>query len=138
MEEAIQEAQAELQEVMARAERLKEFIAASKKLFARRGASASGPDISGFGPLIPRRRKTNALALEVTAILSDAKRPLHVSEIVAELQRREYRLNAKNPIGTVAVALSRRPDEFEKVGPNTFALVTAAEESEPEDSALVR
>ena len=50
-------------------------------------------------------------------------RPMHVNFIAIELSRKGYPLKAKNPAATVAVALSRRPDQFTKVGPNTFDLV---------------
>ncbi len=130
LEQGIQEAQIELQELMARAERLKEYIAVSKKLLRRSGSMVSEDNVS---PFVPRRRKTNALAQEITTILVSANRPLHVSEIVSELERRNYKLEAKNPAATVAVALSRRPDEFEKVGPNTFALAAIREENGAEN-----
>lgn len=130
LEQGIREAQIELQELMARAERLKEYIAVSKKLLRRSVSRVSEANLSAF---VPRRRKTNALAQEVLTILASANRPLHVSEIIAELERRNYKLEAKNPTATVAVALSRRPDEFEKVGPNTFALAAIREENETEE-----
>ncbi len=130
LEQGIQEAQLELQELMARAERLKEYISVSKKLLRRSGSTISEDNLS---PFVPRKRKTNALAQEITTILVSANRPLHVSEIVSELERRSYKLEAKNPTATIAVALSRRPDEFEKVGPNTFALAAIREENDTKE-----
>jgi HB1, ASXL, restriction endonuclease HTH domain len=124
VEQGIQEAQAELLELLARAERLKEYIAVSKKLLRRSGSMGSESEVS---PFLPRRRKTNSLAEEVTRILLAARKPLHVSEIISELQKTNYPITAKNPAATIAVALSRRPFEFEKVGPNTFVLAPMRE-----------
>jgi hypothetical protein len=70
-----------------------------------------------------RRTKTAVLANQVAEVLAAAGRPLHVKEIVDKLQERGQPVTAQNPTAAVAVALSRRKDQFTKTTGNTFDLV---------------
>jgi hypothetical protein len=117
----LQKAERELEDLLDRAEALREWIAATKKLSGKRVNLAENQAI----PISPRRRtKTAELAEHVIEVLRRTGRPMHVNLIAIELSRKGYQVKAKNPAATVAVALGRRPDQFSRVGPNTFDLVS--------------
>jgi len=116
------QARRELQDLLNRAERLKDWIAATEKLCGRRG-SANDNETETTGIVRFRRTKAAVLAGQVATLLKDIGRPMHVSEIVEQLAKRGQPVTAKNPAATVAVALGRRRDQFIKTGPNTFDLV---------------
>jgi hypothetical protein len=121
-------AERELLHHLSRAERLREWITATKKLCGKRDQTPAQPP-SGV-MLIPRRRtKTAVLATQVAEVLKAIGHPLHVDAIATELSKRGHPIMAKNPAATVAVALSRRPDQFTKVGPNTFDLAKEVKEA---------
>jgi hypothetical protein len=55
-------------------------------------------------------------------ILRETKRPMHVREIYAVMQRdRLYEFKAKDPVSVVAKAL-RTGKQFEKTAPGTYKL----------------
>ena len=76
-----------------------------------------------------RRTRTTALAQQVREVLLEAGAEMHVDDIVEALKVKGHPVMAQNPKATIAVALSRRPEQFARVKPNTFALV-------PEFSAI--
>ncbi len=122
---ALASAKKELQEILGRAEHLREWIAVTEKLCAKRGKNAMASD----EPMVPgtRRTKASVLATYVIEVLLTAGKPLHVETIVAELQKAGHPVTAINPKAAVAVALSRRPEIFAKVAPNTFGIAEKAE-----------
>jgi hypothetical protein len=122
---ALASAETELQEILSRAEQLREWIAVTKKLCAKRGKNAIASDT----PMIAgtRRTKATVLAAHVIEVLQKAGKPLHVESIVAELSRAGHPVTAKNPKAAVAVALSRRPEIFTKTGPNIFGVAVKEE-----------
>jgi hypothetical protein len=116
------QAKRELQDLLTRAGRLKEWIAATEKLCGKKGQSHDS-DVETGTVVRFRRTKAVLLAAQVAAVLKDAGKPMHVREIVAELAKRQQPVTARNPVATVAVALGRRAEQFAKTGPNTFDLV---------------
>ncbi len=122
LKEVLAKAEHELQDITLRAERLKEFIASTRKLM---GKALPGEAIHNSGAsLFPiRRRRSNVIAEHVAEVLREAGDSLHVQAIVKRLEAKGHRVTAANPLATVAIALKRRPTEFEKVGPNIFALI---------------
>jgi hypothetical protein len=120
---ALASAEKELQEILGRAEHLREWITVTKKLCAKRGKNS----ISDESPIVPgtRRTKASLLAAHVIEVLQAGGKPMHVEHIVAELSRAGHPVTAKNPKAAVAVALSRRPEQFLKTAPNTFGLTSA-------------
>lgn len=120
LKDVLASAEKELQETLAEAERLKEFITATRKLVGRRRAASAS--LSG-GLILKRKRRANAMADQVVQILKDTKKPMHAQDIVTQLVERGYQFKTDKPSASVAVALARRSDQFEKVGPNTFDLV---------------
>lgn len=118
----LEKAEQELKALLDRVQALREWITATRKLSGKRINSIDNDQAIPFSP--PRRRtKAAELAEQVIEVLRRLGRPTHVNLIAIELSRRGYEVGAKNPAATVAVALSRRPDQFVKVGPNTFDLV---------------
>lgn len=117
---ALASAEKELQDILVRAEHLREWISVTKKLCAKRGSTglASDPALMAGS----RRTKASVLAAHVIEVLRAAERPLHVEQIVLELSRAGHPVTAKNPKATLAVALGRRPETFTKVAPNTFGV----------------
>jgi len=114
-------AEKELQDLLERTTILREWITVTKKICGKRHSTQETQEL----PLtfVPRRRtKTTELATQVREILGKIGRPMHVNFIAIELDRKGHPIDAKNPAATLAVALSRRPDEFARVGPNTFDL----------------
>ena len=128
---ALASAEKELQEILARADQLREWIVVTRKLCQKKGKAGIGPETT---PMVPgvRRTKATVLAQHVIEVLKAAGKPLHVETIVAELSRVGHPVTAQNPKAAVAVALARRPEIFARVGPNTFAI---AEQSAKEKIA---
>jgi hypothetical protein len=122
---ALASAEKELQEILGRAEHLREWIAVTKKLCAKRGKHAIADDTTIVAGT--RRTKATVLAAHVIDVLRTAGKALHVETIVAELSRAGHPVTARNPKAAVAVALSRRPETFAKTGPNTFGLAAKEE-----------
>ena len=115
----LDKAEKELQELLTRAEFLREWITATKKLCGRPANESTQSQPLTF--VLRRRTKTVELAAQVTDVLRSTG-PMHVNGIASELAKRGHPVMAKNPAATLAVALSRRPDQFTKVAPNTFDL----------------
>jgi|SRR6185437_9278625 len=119
---ALVQAKGELQDLLNRAETLKVWIAATERLCGRKGQlNENEPESAGVVRF--RRTKATLLLAQVTDVLKTMAHPMHVNDIVAELAKRQQPVIAKNPAATVAVALSRRPQQFIKTGPNTFDIV---------------
>jgi HB1, ASXL, restriction endonuclease HTH domain len=122
LKEALASAEAELISVLKRAETLREWIAVTKKLCAKNtknAAEAEGTVVSRF-----RRTRTTGLVQHIVEVLRSAGSPLHVDDIVKKLAENNHPVTAKNPKATIAIALSRRTDEFRKTAPNTFGLAS--------------
>jgi hypothetical protein len=119
LKEALAAAEDELAFVLKRADQLREWIAVTKKLCAK-NIKAAEPD-SAPGPRF-RRTKASGTLQHVLEVLREAGTPLHVDDIVKRLAANNHASTAKNPKATIAVALSRRPDQFQKTGPNTFGI----------------
>ena len=122
---ALESAKKELQELLTRTQHLREWIAVTEKLCSKRGKSMLSTEPAMVAR--PRRTKTAVLAGQVIEVLQAARKPMHVEEIIEGLERSGHPVNAKNPKATVAVALTRRTDQFRKVGPNTFDLAGGEE-----------
>lgn len=120
-------AKAELKGTLERVQQLRDFITVTEKLVRRKGSSAlSTPAIPGGNMVvIPHRRrtKTSVLTNSIVEILAQAGKPMHVKDIVAKLADRGESITSQNPEASVAVALSRRVEQFKKVSGNTFDLV---------------
>jgi hypothetical protein len=115
-------AKAELKETLDRVRWLQEFIAVTEKLVGKR---SSPPQQTNAVAILPQRRRTKGtvLAEQVKEVLIASNRPLHVKEIIEKLRERGQSVLAENPAAAVAVALTRRKDQFERVSGNTFGLV---------------
>lgn len=124
LKDALASAEAELVSVLKRAETLREWIAVTKKLCAKNTKSAS--EIESAPVTRFRRTKTTGLVQHVVEVLQAAGTPLHVDDIVKKLAENNHAVTARNPKATIAIALSRRTDQFRKTGPNTFGLASAA------------
>jgi hypothetical protein len=122
LKETLARAENELKHTLERVQNLRDLIAVTRKLCGKPPAS---PDVSASVTMLPQRRRTKTaeLANQVADVLRAAGHPMHVKDIVARLAERGQAVIAQNPTATVAVALSRRPDQFEKVSGNTFDLV---------------
>lgn len=119
----IREAEQSLEQYKRKVSRLEQYIAAGKRLLAKDTEIDSDPN--SFQP--KKRTRKNSLAEKAKPILQSADRAMHVSEIVPELQKVGVDLSTnKNPEATVAAALYRRSEDFERVAPNTFALRKSA------------
>jgi hypothetical protein len=127
LKEALANAEAELVAVLKRAESLREWINVTKKLCAKNSKASVGLDVE---PVVRRRTRNTTLAQQIHDLLVEVGKPMHVDDIVVALSEKGHPVMAQNPKATIAVALSRRLDEFEKVKPNTFALVIQASETE--------
>jgi len=56
-------------------------------------------------------------------ILSDTDQPMHVKDLVREIEARElFKFGAKNPASVLAGALNKKVDTFTKVGPGIYSL----------------
>lgn len=122
LRETLARAENELKETLERVQNLRELIAVTRKLC---GKPPVMPDVFSPVTILPQRRRTKTaeLASQVADVLRAAGRAMHVKDIVAKLAERGQAVTAQNPAATVAVALSRRPDQFQKVSGNTFDLV---------------
>jgi len=120
LKEALANAEAELAALHKRAESLREWIIVTKKLCAKNSKVSGTIDAEA---IVTRRTRTPALAQQVHDLLVEVGSSMHVDDIVEALKTKGQPVMAQNPKATVAVALSRRPDQFTRVKPNTFALV---------------
>jgi hypothetical protein len=129
LKDALASAESELASVLKRAETLREWIAVTKKLCAKNSKSAAegdGAPIQRF-----RRTKTTGLVQSISEVLQAAGTPLHVDEILKRLAENNHPITARNPKATIAIALSRRTNEFRKTGPNTFVLLSDKPTEQP-------
>ena len=116
-------AENELNETLAHAASLREYISATRKLIGKKAPEYEQQDLPGV-TVIPRRRTKGAvLANQVADVLRASGHAMHVREIVKKLADNGNPVIAKNPINTTAVLLMRRADQFARVSPNTFDLV---------------
>lgn len=116
-------AENELTETLARANSLREYITATRKLIGKKAPEFEQQELPGV-TVIPRRRTKGALlAKQVEDVLRAAGHSLHVRDIVKKLSENGNPVIAKNPVNTTSVLLMRRADQFKKVSPNTFDLV---------------
>jgi hypothetical protein len=120
LKETLARAENELKHTLERVQNLRDLIAVTRKLC---GKPPALPETSATVTVIQRRRtKTAELANQVADVLRTAGHAMHVKDIVAKLEDRGQAVTAQNPKAAVAVALSRRPDQFQKVSGNTFDL----------------
>jgi hypothetical protein len=129
LKDALANAEAELAALHKRAEQLREWIAVTKKLCAKNSKASGAITDTEAVVTRTRRTRTTALAQQVREVLLEAGAEMHVDDIVEALKAKGHPVMAQNPKATIAVALSRRADQFTRVKPNTFALV-------PEFSAI--
>jgi hypothetical protein len=122
LKEALASAEAELVSLLKRAETLREWITVTRKLCAKN--TKSGPESEASQVVRFRRTKTTGLVQYIVEVLKEAGKPLHVDEILKKLEENNHPVTAKNPKATIAIALSRRTDEFRKTAPNTFGLAS--------------
>jgi hypothetical protein len=127
LKDALASAEDELAYVLKRAEQLREWITVTKKLCAK-NTKASEHDVAPVTRF--RRTKATGTIQHVLEVLQAAGTPLHVDDIVARLAASNHASTAKNPKATIAVALSRRPDQFRKTGPNTFGVASSVSPTE--------
>jgi hypothetical protein len=132
LKDALSNAEAELAALAKRAESLREWIAVTKKLCAKNLKTSAGMEVE---PIIRRRTRNTTLAVQIREVLLEARKEMHVDDIVEALKAKGHPVVAKNPKATIAVALSRRVEEFERVKPNTFALVTKPSDAEVVNAA---
>lgn len=123
LRETLESAETELVVLQKRVEILKEWIAVTKRLCAKNSKIASVE--AAPPPLRTRRTRTSDLVNQVVEVLSERGRPMHVRDIVSALSQKGHPINAQNPDATLAVALSRRADKFQRTAPNTFGLLSA-------------
>ena len=116
-------AESELDELLERAQILREYIAATRKLCGKKGPAFEQQTLPGVMQIPRRRTKGLVLASQIVEVIKAAGHPMHVRDIVKKLGENGNPVVAKNPTNTVAVAMIRRADQFVKVSPNTFDLV---------------
>ena len=120
----IKEAGQNLEQLKRKVTRLEQYILAGKRLLVK---DTSLDDSLGAFP-IKRKARKESIAEKAKPILGDAGRAMHVKELIPALENTGVDLsNNKNKLATVAAALYRRSDEFERVAPNTFSLRKSAE-----------
>lgn len=122
----------ELEKLDQRIVTLRNFIANAKAVWNLNGASEDKPEFPKIAvnlrDMLLQPDNTEAsfgresVADMTKQVLEAGGRPMHVRQILKELQNRGFQSRAKYPTAIVVVALRRRPDEFVKVRPNTFAL----------------
>ena len=114
----IREAEDQLKQLQRKVARLEQYITAGKRLLSK--------ETDDDDAAVPKRKmRRNALAAKIKPLLSGGA--LHVSEIVTRLEETGTDLSkSKNKEATVASALIRRPEDFERVAPNKFALRSKA------------
>jgi len=133
VKDALATAEAELASLLKRAETLRQWIALTKKVGTNSSRLAGDPSAEPF--IRTRRTKAVGLIMNVMGVLAQEGTPLHVDDIVEKLRALGQSPGAQNPKATIAVALSRRPDLFQKTAPNTFGLTTSTpKETVVEDS----
>ena len=118
----IREAEQNLEQYKRKVARLEQYITAGKRLLAK---DTEADDSSVF--TVKKKTRKNSIAAKAKPILEAASRAMHVSELVPELEKAGVDLSRnKNKQATVAAALYRRSDEFERTAPNTFSLRKSA------------
>jgi hypothetical protein len=122
LKETLASAEAELDTLEKRVEALKEWIAVTRKLCSKSPKLSVNVEAT-FVPRM-RRTKTADLTNQISEVLQEKGGPMHVRDIVIALAEKGQPMTAQNKDATVAIALSRRPDQFQKTGPNTFALAS--------------
>jgi hypothetical protein len=127
LKDALATAEAELASVLKRADTLRQWIALTRRVGASQSKSADTFEVNGF--IRSRRTKAVGVIKNVLEVLNEAGQPMHVDDIVEKLRDRGQLPAAKNPKATIAVALSRRTDQFRKTGPNTFGLASAPQDA---------
>ena len=128
LKDALASAEDELAYVLKRAEQLREWITVTKKLCAKNTKVSESE-----GTPVTRSRRTKTTGL--IQVLQAAGGPMHVDDILKKLTEHGYPVMARNPKATIAVALSRRTDQFRKTAPNTFGMAFSV--SPPFDSKAV-
>jgi hypothetical protein len=125
LKETLASAEAELDTLEKRVEGLKEWIAVTRKLCSKTPKIAAGIEAP---PIFTRMRRTRTadLANQIAEVLQEKGAPMHVREIVIALAEKGHPMTARNKDATVAIALSRRPEQFQRTAPNTFGLVPGA------------
>ena len=125
--QAIKEAELDLEkmkkeeaEIVRKTEALEHFIQSGRALAGRRRKArvraATRKAASNSHPRI---------ADHVAEILKQAGKPLHLKDIVEQLQAKRT-FATKDPTSSVAVAIRRRGRQFKRVKPNTFKLAKPA------------
>jgi HB1, ASXL, restriction endonuclease HTH domain len=124
LRETLETAEAELVTLQKRVEMLKEWITVTRRLCSKTPKLPA--NLEGI-PTVPRMRRTRtaSLASQILEVLQERGTPMHVREIVAALAAKGHAMTAQNQEATVAIALSRRPEQFRRTAPNTFGLVSA-------------
>jgi hypothetical protein len=124
LRETLESAEAELVTLQKRVEMLKEWISVTKRLCAKNSKVTAALEAS-LPVAKTRRTRTSDLADQVLEVLTEKGAPMHVKEIVTALAVKGHPMTAQNPEATLAVALSRRTDKFQRAAPNTFGLALA-------------
>lgn len=62
----------------------------------------------------------------IYSVLSEARRPMHVDQVLEELEKGGAELKAKDPRLSIASTLHRDNERYRKTGPNTFELRSEA------------
>src|SRR5580693_4796850 len=114
LKEALASAEDELAFVLKRAEQLREWITVTKKLCAKNTKNAE-PETAPVTR--SRRTKMTGVVEHVLEVLQTAGGPMHVDDIMRKLTENGHPVMARNPKATIAVALSRRTDQFRKTAP---------------------
>jgi HB1, ASXL, restriction endonuclease HTH domain len=117
-------AESELDELIERAQILGDYVEVLKKLSGKKASTFEQQLLPGVMQIPRRRTKGLVLASQITEVIKAAGHPMHVRDIVKKLGENGNPVLAKNPTNTVAVAMIRRADQFVKVSPNTFDLVS--------------
>lgn len=128
VKDALATAEAELAAIMRRAETLRQWIALTRQV--GNNSTRSTDDLATEPFVRTRRTKAVGLLKNVLELLKETGQPMHVNDIVEKLKDRGQAPGAKNPKATIAVALSRRPDQFRRTAPNTFGIAFTAESVE--------
>ncbi len=71
----------------------------------------------------PKQKRTSQMDM-VYDVLQDAKGPMHVNDILAEIEKRFGIKPDKDSLVSALTKCIRRHDRFMKTAPNTFALLT--------------
>jgi hypothetical protein len=124
LRETLESAEAELVTLVKRVEMLKEWIVVTKKLCSKNSKMPVGLEPAAVVTRM-RRTRTSDLANQVLEVLQEKGAPMHVKEIVSALADKGHPMSARNPEATLAVALSRRTEQFRRTAPNTFGLSSA-------------